>query len=96
MSGQENHLEELWLLEKKLKTNLKKSKTIWRVTSFDFIQKQSLVIDYQISVIDYTKLLCERMWLFTFEFEFQRSKALVIDYQNIAIDYNFLKLIGTL
>ena len=57
---------------------------------------QSLVIDYQITVIDYTKLLCERMRLFTFEFEFQRSKALVINYQNIVIDYSLLKLIGTL
>jgi len=36
-------------------------KTIGRVTSFDFVQKLSLVIDYQISIIDYTKLFCERM-----------------------------------
>ena len=27
----------------------------------DFFQKLLLVIDYQISVIDYTKLFCERM-----------------------------------
>ena len=69
---------------------------MWRVTSFYFIQKQSLVIDYQISVIDYTKLLCERMWLFIFKFEFQRSRTLVIDYQNIVIDYSLLKIFGTL
>ena len=35
MSGQESHLEELYLLEK-LKTHLKESKPFWRVTSLDF------------------------------------------------------------
>ena len=52
-----------------------------------FVQNLSLVIDYLIIVIDYTKHFCERMWLFTFEFEFQRSDTLVIDYQYIVIDY---------
>ena len=71
---------------------MKKSKKYLKSYIFWFIQKQSLAIDYQISVINYTKLLCERMWLFTFEFGFQRSKALVIDYQNIVIDYIFFEI----
>ena len=56
MSGQDNHYKSYDFL-KNLKNQFEKVKKYLKSYIFWFIQKQSLVIDYQISVIDYTTFM---------------------------------------